>query len=418
MSSSFEETFWRAVSPGSERLLAGVVLAAAGSGTEDGRSQQQDYLAAYGTMQLIPGSPPVSTKTVMWLASCTKLIATIAALQCVERGLFDLDSPADVDRLLPEWKGTQILTGFDNEKPVLQDAKEKITLKQLLNHTSGLTYDFFPELLRWRKSRGESPLTSRGPITEIFTHPLIFEPGTSFAYGPGLDLAGLMVAGANGCTLEEYMRKNIFDVLGMDDTSFHPREYNDLATRLMPITARISPNGPLADGENLYSPAQLLHLEAQDEYGGGGLFGTAEDYLKLLKSILRNDGQLLKTGSIDLMFTPSISPSSKDALNKWLSDPAYASAAIPGEPPVGTAGCGEWTHGIGGLIGLTDKEGGLKSPWLQWGGAPNLKWWIDRENGSCGIFATQLGPPGEGKHQVLTNLFQKEMSRIFGKNAA
>ena len=118
--------------------------------------------------QLDPASPPVSTNTVMWLASCSKLVTTIAALQCVGRGLFDLHSPADVERLLPEWSNLQILTGFEDGRPQLQTAKEKITLARFLTHTSGLTYDFYPPLSEWRLSRGEAPLTMRAPITEAF----------------------------------------------------------------------------------------------------------------------------------------------------------------------------------------------------------------------------------------------------------
>ncbi|KAF2249656.1 beta-lactamase/transpeptidase-like protein [Trematosphaeria pertusa] len=380
----------------------------------DSRPQQDDYFAAYGTLQLDPTTAPVVTNTVMWFASCTKLPTTVAALQCVERGLIDLDSPADVDRLLPEWSDPQILTEIRNGEPVLTTAKEKMTLRRLLTHTSGMAYDFHPPLLEWRQSRGERPLTLRGPITQAHLHPLVFEPGTGFTYGPGLELAGLMVARANGCTLEEYMRKNIFDVLGMDDSSFRPHTHQ-LAERVMPMTARSSPDGPLADGQHPPPIAKALTVDPEDDSGGGGLFSTAEDFLKLLKAILRNDGRLLKPESIDLMFRPSLSSPSQTALNELFSDPTWAAYMIPGEPPIGTEGAGEWTHGIGGLIGLTSKEDGLKSPWLQMGGAPNLDWWIDRQGGSCGIFATQLSPRGEAKHQPLKSLFQHEMVKKFSK---
>jgi CubicO group peptidase (beta-lactamase class C family) len=115
----------------------------------------------------------------MWIASCSKLVTTIAALQCVERGLFTLDDPTAVDRLLPEWKDPEILTGFTEDgKPILQPAKEKITLRKLLTHTSGVAYDMMhPMLIQWRQSRGEKPLAVRTPVTEGYKHPLVFEPG-------------------------------------------------------------------------------------------------------------------------------------------------------------------------------------------------------------------------------------------------
>jgi CubicO group peptidase (beta-lactamase class C family) len=142
----------------------------------------------------------------MWLASCSKLVTTIAALQCVERGLFTLDDPADVDRLLPEWKDSEVLTGFNEDgQPVLQPAKEKITLKQLLTHTSGVAYDVMhPLLMQWRQSQGQELLAIKTPITVGFKHPLVFEPGTGWMYGAGLGLAGLMVARANTTTFSTY----------------------------------------------------------------------------------------------------------------------------------------------------------------------------------------------------------------------
>lgn len=347
----------------------------------------------------------------MWLASCVKLATTVAVLQCVERGLFTLDSAADIERFLPEWASLEVLS-FDREgKPILTPAKEKITLKRLLTHTSGLTYDFMPPLLQWRQSRGEEWQSMRSPISECFVHPLIFEPGSGFAYGPGLDVAGLMVARANNSTLEGYMRQHIFATLGMHDTSFHV-SHSNLQQRLMPLAVRLSPNQPLADGD----PANAIlqqPVDAKDDFGGSGLFGTAEDYLKLLRSILRNDGKLLTEQSVDLMFTPSLSTASRASLHNNLSAPDLAKIMIPGEPVVGTEGAGDWDHGLGGLIGRHVSDDGFEPGWLQWVGGPNLKWWIDRKGGTCGIFATQLFPPGEANSVHLQKMFQKAMVEKF-----
>ncbi|KAF3041396.1 hypothetical protein E8E12_009608 [Didymella heteroderae] len=404
-SKGFYETIHRAVQPGPERLLPGIVLAAASI-----REDADDYLTCYGTLQIAP-SPAVSEDTVMWLASCVKLPTTVAALQCVERGLFSLDSTADVERLLPEWVNLEILSFSENGSPILTPAKEKITLRRLLTHTSGLTYDFLPPLLQWRQSRGEEWQSMRSPIAECFVHPLIFEPGSAFAYGPGLDVAGLMVARADKGSLESYMRRNIFDVLSMHDTSFDV-SHNNIRGRLMPMSIRPSFEAPLADGDP--SNAILKQpVDAKDDYGGAGLFGTAADYLKLLKSILRNDGKLLASQSVDMMFMSSLSAQSKASLNVNCSVPDLAKIFIPGEPVVGSSGGGEWDHALGGLLGLHTSDDGFHSPWLQWVGGPNLKWWIDREGGTCGIYATQLFPPGEAKSVHLQKMFQKAMVERF-----
>lgn len=348
----------------------------------------------------------------MWLASFSKLATAVAVLQCVERGLFSLDSTADIECFLPEWTNLEVLSFSADDKPILISAKEKITLRHLVTHTSGLIYDFMPPLLQWRQSRGEDWQSMRGPISECFVHPLVFEPGSAFAYGPGLDVAGLMVARANNCTLEGYMRRNIFDVLGMNGTSFHV-SHNNMLERLMPVSARSSPEQPLTDGD----PSSTMlepPVDPKDEYGGSGLFGTAKDYLKLLKSILRNDGKLLTSQSIDLMFMPSLSTASRASLHSNLSIPGLAKLLIPGEPVVGTEGAGHWDHGLAGLVGLHESDDGFEPGWLQWVGGPNLKWWIDRKGGTCGVFATQLFPPGEAKSVHLQRMFQKTMVQRLG----
>ncbi|KAF2871684.1 beta-lactamase/transpeptidase-like protein [Massariosphaeria phaeospora] len=407
MSSAFDSAFKQVVSPGPQRLLSGVALAATGSDSRD-----EDYLTAYGTQQVYPTSSSVTPKTVMWLASCSKLVASVAALQCVERGLFSLDSAEDVDRLLPEWKDPQILTGIEDGKPQLKPAKNKITLRHLLTHTSGLGYDFLPGLLEWRTARGEGPQWMHGTISETMVTPLLFEPGTGWAYGVGLDLAGLMIVRASSCTLEEYLRKNIFDVVGMHDTSFEPLKHGDLAERLMPMTERFAISGLGPQEKDSVFPVVMDPL---DHYGGSGLFGTAEDFLKLMKSLLRSDGQLLRPETVDRIFAPSISPESQSALNAYLTIPNPI--MLPDEPAVGTPGAREWSYGPAGLIGLTSKEDSLKAPWIQWGGLPNLTWWVDRVGGTCGIFATQLLPPGEMTHQFLGTLFKKEMTKRYRKEA-
>lgn len=118
--------------------------------------------AAYDTVQLDPASVPAATNTVMWLESCTKLIITVVALQYVERGLFALDSPADMERLLPEWRNRSVSTEFgDDSTPNLRLAKATIALRYLLTHTSGIAYDaFVPEPMSWRWSCGEGCFTA------------------------------------------------------------------------------------------------------------------------------------------------------------------------------------------------------------------------------------------------------------------
>ena len=368
----------------------------------DDTSNIPDYLAAFGNHHLSPTSPSVTPGTVMWLASCSKLITSIAALQCVERSLFSLDSPTDVTRLLPEWNDAQILTGFaDSGEPILQPATQKMTLRHLLTHTSGMSYDFMhPLLMKWRASRGEKSLSITTPILTGFMTPLVAEPGECWGYSSSIDFAGLMIARANNCTLESYLQDNMFSVLNMQSTSFHPRNNESMMQRLLPTTTRISPT-EFVDGE----PDAILPVPVNptDEFGGGGLFSTAEDFLKVLKSIMNGDGRLLTSPSIDQMFTPALTPEQTSTLHIPLSIPSIASIMAPGEVP----GSGSWQHSVAGLMGMHDSDDGFTPGWIQWGGAPNLKWWIDRKGGTCGFLGTQLNPAGDVGVGALSKVFQK-----------
>lgn len=106
----------------------------------------------------------MSIDTTFWIASCTKLATSIAALQAVEKGLLDLD--ADISNILPEWKEPEILTGFSSAgQPQLKKATKMITLRQLLTHSSGMGYDFLsPELAKWRQFKGQPIGASGEPI--------------------------------------------------------------------------------------------------------------------------------------------------------------------------------------------------------------------------------------------------------------
>jgi CubicO group peptidase (beta-lactamase class C family) len=144
------------------------------------------YVNATGAIVAEPGAPALKSDSTFWIASCTKLMTTVAALQCVEKGLFTLDE--DVTRILPEWKDADILTGFDDEgKPKLVKAKNTITLRKLLSHSSGMGYDLMdPNLIKWRETRGEpqkslgADIVSQEPSRIIqadrFTARLLFNP--------------------------------------------------------------------------------------------------------------------------------------------------------------------------------------------------------------------------------------------------
>jgi CubicO group peptidase (beta-lactamase class C family) len=121
------------------------------------------YSKTWGTQSIDPNSPlvnvPLELDTSMWIASCTKLMTAIAVLQCVEKGLLDLDE--DISNVLPEWKDPDILRGFDEAtgEPILEKVKGTITLRKMLSHHSGMGYPLSdPQIQRfiaYRKAKGQ-----------------------------------------------------------------------------------------------------------------------------------------------------------------------------------------------------------------------------------------------------------------------
>ncbi|KAF9876383.1 transesterase [Colletotrichum karsti] len=238
------------------------------------------------------------TDAVHWIASCTKFIATIAVMQCVERGQLKLDE--DISTVLPEWKNPKVLVGFDDaNEPQFRPSKRVITLRHLLTHSSGMAYVFMHPLLeKYNEVKG----IDRSPIVETNResfHPfLVFEPGEQWMYSPGIDWAGLMVERVNGgMRLGEYMQKHMFDPLSIRDITFHLEQREDLRSRLVKLWER--------DGSNLKEKHDLWWPDpAVDDMGGGGIYTTVTELLKLYKGFLQ--GKLLRQETMDEMFRPQL----------------------------------------------------------------------------------------------------------------
>ena len=160
--------------------------------------------------------------TVFRIASMTKAVTGVAAMQCVERGRLSLDQPAG--EIMPELAEPQVLEGFDADgKPRLRPARRKITLRMLLTHTAGFVYPVWnANFNRYCETTG-FPTIMSGKLAAL-NAPLAFEPGERWEYGINIDWAGRMVEAVSGQDLDAYMRENIFAPLGMRDTGFVPTQ--------------------------------------------------------------------------------------------------------------------------------------------------------------------------------------------------
>jgi methyl acetate hydrolase len=166
------------------------------------------YSGAFGTRD--SSGPPVNADSIFSIASMTKAITTVAALQLVEQGKVKLDDP--VSKHLPQLAKLEVLEGFDTDgKPKLRPARTPVTLKHLLTHTSGMCYDIWdPQMFQYTSQAKTVPDPP----------PLMFEPGTRWQYGMGVDWAGRLVGALSGMNLEEYFQAKILGPLDMRDTSY------------------------------------------------------------------------------------------------------------------------------------------------------------------------------------------------------
>jgi CubicO group peptidase (beta-lactamase class C family) len=241
-------------------------------------------------------------------------------MQLVEAGQVSLDEP--VYKHIPELESLKVLKSFtDAGEPIEEKHTNPITLRRLLSHSSGLTYaSIHPKAMAWLKYHNREDSNS-GKLLERFDCPLMFEPGEAWCYGPSIDFAGLLVERVTGQTLEEYMKKNLWEPLNIRDMTFKPSSRPDLQERMADMSVRDE------TGKVRWTGAVMVHQgkdgkEAEDCFGGHGCFTSAEEYLKVLHAVLNRDEKILKKETFEEFFRPQLSEGSAAALNHVLQDDA------------------------------------------------------------------------------------------------
>ncbi|KAH0428807.1 beta-lactamase [Colletotrichum camelliae] len=335
---------------------------------------------------------PLSADDVLTLASVTKLLTTIAALQLVERGILPLDS--DVAHHVPALAQKPILTGFSaSGAPVEVPRQQPITLRHLLTHSAGNSYDFLDSATReWQAHHGLKP-TRGATVEERFAYPLIYEPGAGWAYSCSSDWLGKVIEAVTGQSLEDYMRAHIWDPLGAGSFTFSVEKARP---RLWGMNTRDRETGKVK-----LHRGRELNDGVTDCLGGQGVYGTAGDVMKVLESLLLDDGKLLRPGTTAEMFKPQLGEKAKRSLLEAMETPEWAVGHFPVT--------GEYDWGLGGLLVDGERHPKRRSGTLIWSGASNVFWWIDRTTGLCGFFATQMLPAAEENVRPFIKAFEDEM---------
>jgi CubicO group peptidase (beta-lactamase class C family) len=353
---ALEKAFSEAVRDG---VLPGAVLTATnGNGSFH-------YAKAFGNNGFT--GDPLTTKSIMAIASMTKLLTSIAALQLVERQLVHLDQ--DISPLIPTLAAQEVLTGWDTTgRYITQKRENAITLRYLLTHSSGAGYDMSnPALARVTMSRGRE-INVGATVNERFGYPLLFEPGTSWEYGTGIDWVGQLVERLTGQELESYMQEHIWNPLAIQRITFWPSRRIDMDAERMRITVRDENSGRAVP---LQRP--FLTEGVSECFGGQGAYAAMEDFMKVLRSILADDGKLLTKDTTATMFQSQLGDASRESLRKHIKSCGLNAAFI---------GISDNSHaydwGIGGMLAMDDVSSGRKKGTLFWSGKPNL-FWVSRK---------------------------------------
>ena len=331
------------------------------------------YSGAFGKRDSASGID-VKPDSIFAIASMTKAITSVAAMQLVERGRVKLDDP--VSKHLPQLEKPDVLMGFDAAgKPVLRPAAKPITLRHLLTHTSGFAYPTWHEGM-FKYTQATTPLPP-GVVAPLV--PLMFEPGAAWQYGYSADWTGRLVEAVSGLNLEQYFQRNILQPLGMNDTSFiFPAEKFD---RLVSRAQRQN-GGPLQEVPRALPPKPAAFN------GGGGLNSTAPDYIKFMQMILRYGRtgvreEILTAKSVEAMAMNQIGGLGAGKLKTFLPNLSSDVDVHPGF-------IDKW--GLGFLINTTAYPGGRSAGSLAWAGIYNTFYWIDQPRGLCAVIMMQFLP--------------------------
>jgi methyl acetate hydrolase len=322
--------------------------------------EEINYLGAYGRADT-DTQAPITPDAIFRVASFTKAAVAIGALRLIEEGQLSLETP--VGDILPAFDRLRVLEGFDGDTPRLRPPASRATIRHLMTHTSGLTYDTFNEGLTRYCSTTGTPMPGAG-LKACFRAPMVFDPGTAWAYGMSTDWLGQVIEEVSGERLDEHLRRILFDPLGLNDLTFTP----DAAQRqrLVPVQQRAS------DGE--FSRLEFEYPEQPEFYSGGhGLYASAAAFARV-QQVLLNGGEFhgirfLRPESVERMTSPQLGGLGIRPLHSTRLDFSYDLGLGPNV-----------TWGLDTLLTVEGQPGMRPTGSFGWCGTFNTFYWIDPRN--------------------------------------
>ncbi|MEO5899127.1 MAG: serine hydrolase domain-containing protein [Ilumatobacteraceae bacterium] len=327
---------------------------------------------------------PVELDTIWRIYSMTKPLTAVAALTLWEQGGFELKDP--VSRYIPAFAETKVWRGGSSTAPILDPMTEPMQLWHLFSHTAGLTYGFMfahPVDALYRKAGFEfgNPLDTdlAGVCDKLAELPLLFQPGTEWSYSMGLDVLGRVIEVITGTSFDEYLRTNVLEPLGMNDTGWSVPEAD--ASRL---AALYGPHPATRQATRLEVMGQGALHAPKAHMGGGGLVSTAHDYHRFAQMLVNH-------GSLDGVRV--LAPSTVQFM---------ASNHLPGNADLTEFGRALFAEtafdGVGFGLGVSVTLDPVKAKVpgsvgdFGWGGAASTAFWVDPVEDMTVMFLTQLTP--------------------------
>ncbi len=354
------------------------------------------YFTAVGQRD-VAANVPMEADTIFRIASMTKAITSAGILLLKEEGQLDLDDP--VSKFLPRFASQRVLEHLEADTISTVAASSVPTIRQLLTHTSGLTYGWFgPKGLDaiYRQQTINDFLTPTSDtiaerVNRIAQVPLKFQPGSNWNYGVSTDVLGRVIEVTSGLTLDQFFRERFFRPLRMNDTHFYLPETKqerlsslytlDDQGSLIPVSGE-----PVTSGFLTFSDDYCLGSQRRFYSGGAGLISTTSDYLRFLQMLL-NGGDL---EGVRVLRRKSVAEMTKNQIGDL-------------KVPFGGHGDG---FGLGfGVVtdqGASSDHASVGS--FSWGGIFNTYFWVDPQEQLIGLLMTQLFPYD---HLTLRNDFKQ-----------
>ena len=325
------------------------------------------YMNGYSDLE---NKIPVNGNERYNIYSCSKVITCVAAMQLWEKGLFSLE-----DRLseyMPEFENMTVKTENGIKK-----AEKPILIKHLFEMTAGFSYDTESEAVKQCQKDTDSKCPTREFMKYLAKEPLLFEPGTNWEYSLAHDVLAALVEVISGEKFEDYVKRHIFDVAGMKNTTFMlpDEELDTLAEQYRYEEGKL---------RNVGKNIAFYKFGSEYASGGAGCISGTEDYIKFLESLRK--GELLKRETLDLMCEPRLNEKQQEVY--WIKE----------------------THGYG--LGIRCPYKNEKYNDFGWGGAACAYLAVDMKANLSLYFATHILGMPYSDHRAM--VYRYVMAELFG----